>query len=205
MDPKDFLKLLLRTHNLKNISRSGWSLVGIQSHKTESVADHSWGTAIIALFLALFDKNAKSNLDISRILMMSIVHDLPESEISDIPSSGLLKKHKQFQKIKSSLEQRAFGQLLHDFSDERIGQVLMRVWKEYVSGETREAKIVRSADILDMLVRARSLENSGTPPKMVDSFFTDSYDILSDSATEFAMEIYRELLDGHQALMKDCD
>ncbi|MFO7836776.1 MAG: HD family hydrolase [Candidatus Thorarchaeota archaeon] len=201
MHSKEIMNLLLKLNNLKNLSRSGWSLAGIQNQTAESVADHSWGTAVIALLLALLENGTGSNLNISRILTMAIIHDSPESILSDIPSSTVLREHEQFQQVKLDLENRGFEILFSDLSEEKIQQKLAISWQEYTSGKTKEAKIVKSADILDMLIQARSFENSGTPPYLLDSFFTTSQDILRVLGSDFAMDIFDELLKDHETMM----
>jgi len=72
------LQLLLDGNQLKRIPRSGWLLRGVGPAETESVAEHTCGTALTALFLAeLIDEE----IDMARLLAMCLLHDLPESGV----------------------------------------------------------------------------------------------------------------------------
>ncbi|MBS3795238.1 MAG: HD family hydrolase [Candidatus Thorarchaeota archaeon] len=202
MKAKEITNLLLKCNTLKNIERSGWALEGITNIASESVAEHSWGTANIALVLALLEHNQGKSLDISKVLTMAIVHDLPESLISDIPSKAIVREEEDFLEAKQDLEKKAFEEIISSFSEKKIRRRLRKAWQEYVICQTQEAKIVRAADILDMIVQARSFENSGIPPPLLETFFTISQDVLSSLTLDSAMSIFDELLKGHKDLIR---
>lgn len=63
----------------------------------ESVADHSWGTALLVLMCA------PAGLDVSRALAMATVHDLAEARVGDIPwnPAGVGQQDKEAQDRKS--------------------------------------------------------------------------------------------------------
>lgn len=202
MKAKEIANLLLRCNILKNTERSGWALEGITTIASESVAEHSWGTTIIALVLGLLEDSQGKNCDISRILTMALIHDLPESLISDIPSKTIVKRDKEFLKAKKDLENSAFEEIISSFSKKRIRGRLREAWQEYVACKTHEAKIVRAADILDMIVQARSFENSGVPPTLLNTFFTESKDVLSSLTVDSVMSIFDELAKDHKDLIR---
>jgi len=62
---------------LKKNPRSGWLSIGIKN--PESIADHSWRTALIGFLLARME-----GADANRVVEMCILHDLPESRIGDL-------------------------------------------------------------------------------------------------------------------------
>jgi len=79
------LELLLDGNQLKRIPRSGWLLRGVGPAETESVAEHTCGTALTALFLTeLIDEE----IDMARLLAMCLLHDLPETQLMDLPPSA---------------------------------------------------------------------------------------------------------------------
>ena len=63
---------------LKRTPRSGWQFLG---SGTESVAEHSYRTAMIAFVLVRLDGDG---LDADRILRMALLHDLPEARTGDL-------------------------------------------------------------------------------------------------------------------------
>ena len=128
----DLSKLL----ELKDLPRAGWLRVGIEH--PESVAAHSWGMACLAAVLS------PDELDLKRVLLLCIAHDLPEIIAGDItPHDGIsaIEKKKR--------EHSAAKELLSDFP------VLMSAWKEYEENLTPEAHFVHQLDKLDMGLQAK--------------------------------------------------
>lgn len=78
---KDF-PLLLEALSLKNLPRTGWVLRGAPR---ESVAEHVYGTATIALLLARMEK--LSAKDEAALLRLALLHDLHEARIGDLVPS----------------------------------------------------------------------------------------------------------------------
>ena len=79
-DTARWLDLLLQANVLKTTPRTGWHLRWVPD--PENVAAHSWGTAMVALVLA---EMSDVELDRGRMLTMAMLHDLAETEVSDIP------------------------------------------------------------------------------------------------------------------------
>ena len=70
---------------LKQLPRTGWVRSNVEN--PESVAAHSWGMAILALRLAPKD------VDLTKVLSMCLVHDLPEVKVGDLtPHDGVSNK-----------------------------------------------------------------------------------------------------------------
>jgi len=63
---------------LKNIPRQGWK-DKLDMDDVESVADHSYSTAIMSMVLSDLE-----GLDTEKIIRMALLHDLAESVIGDI-------------------------------------------------------------------------------------------------------------------------
>ena len=123
-------KKLIDILGLKNIIRAGWIKVGIDS--PESVASHSWGMSALALELC------PQHLDLSKVLSLCIVHDVPEIIVGDLtPLDDCTNKAKD----EHSAMQKLAPQWLHLF-------------EEYEAGKTAEAKFVKQIDKLDMSLQA---------------------------------------------------
>jgi putative hydrolase of HD superfamily len=81
----ELLRVLVQTGRLKTLRRAGWLRIGLTDG--ESVADHSFGTALLALLLA-----TDLDVDRDRVIKLALVHDLAESdpEVGDItPYCGI--------------------------------------------------------------------------------------------------------------------
>ena len=123
-------KKLIDILGLKNIIRAGWVKVGIE--RPESVASHSWGMSALALELC------PKHLDLSKVLSLCIVHDVPEIIVGDLtPLDDCTNKAKD----EHSAMQKLAPQWLYLF-------------EEYEAGQTAEAKFVKQIDKLDMALQA---------------------------------------------------
>ena len=71
------VEFLFEVGMLKRTPRSGWQFLGTGS---ESVAEHVFRTAMIALVLARID----GTVDADRMLRLALVHDLPEARTGDL-------------------------------------------------------------------------------------------------------------------------
>ena len=128
-------KKLIDILGLKNIDRAGWLKVGIE--RPESVASHSWGMSALALELC------PQGLDLSKVLSLCIVHDVPEIIVGDLtPLDDCTNKAKD----EHSAMQKLAPQWLHLF-------------EEYEAGQTAEAKFVKQIDKLDMALQAMIYRN----------------------------------------------
>ena len=124
---RDELKEIL---GLKNVLRAGWVRAGIKS--PESVAAHSWGMSMLAL------KLTPKELDLTRVLSLCIVHDIPEVRVGD------LTPHDDTS-TKAEDELNAMTKM----APEWVG-----LFEEYEQGKTPEAKFVKQLDKLDMALQA---------------------------------------------------
>lgn len=147
MQIDQILTVLLHGNQLKRTARTGWVQRGVRN--AEDVATHSYGAAFVALVLAqLVDEP----LDIGRLLAMVILHDLPESMTTDIPTPAW-----QFLPagIKTNVERGAMQQIL---AGATFQEAWMGLWEELHANETPEARLVHDADKLDMYLQALMYE-----------------------------------------------
>ena len=68
MTPDTFLEILSRAARLKTTPRHCETAPG----RSESVADHSWRIALMALFM----QDEFPELDINKVIRMCLIHDL---------------------------------------------------------------------------------------------------------------------------------
>lgn len=77
---EDLVKFIHEVGSLKLTPRSGWLKIGIEF--PESVAEHSFRTAIIAFLIA---KKSGESLDVClRSAFLGLIHDLHESRTTDL-------------------------------------------------------------------------------------------------------------------------
>ena len=147
-----FLSLLNHANDLKHLPRTGWLLAGVAD--PESVAEHSFSTAVLALFLAESinrewdHEGLSAPLDVGRVLRLALLHDLAESILTDLPrrSATLLGDD-----VKHEAESRAMTELLSGLPG---GSGYIELWREYDAASTPEARVVKDADKLEMVHQA---------------------------------------------------
>ena len=138
------IEFLRKVGRLKTTKRKGWVLKGIED--AESVAEHSFRTAMLALVLS-----EKEGVDADKCVKMALIHDLAEAIAGDItPLDNLTKKQK------SEIEAKAMRQIL-----EGTDTGIMELWEEYDECKTPEARFVHDMDKIEMLLQAFEYEKSG--------------------------------------------
>lgn len=160
MDVDALVDLFLETASLKRVPRAGWFQRGVP--QVESVAEHSYGVAFMALALAdvvnaeLARKPGQSSLDLEKVLAMALLHDLAEVRLTDLPVSAV----KLFREsAKSRAEESAIADLLAPLPE--AGQ-WKRLWQEFEDQSSPEGQLVRDADKLEMMVQCLRYELAGS-------------------------------------------
>ncbi|MEM4137243.1 MAG: HD domain-containing protein [Candidatus Anstonellaceae archaeon] len=139
-------KFLNKLAILKNISRTGWDVIGAPQ---ESVAEHSYRTALIALILA---KNLKlSEKEILNVIVGSLLHDIEEIYIGDLHK--IAKKYITIKK--RELEKKLISEM---------PQELKEYYLEYINNEKLRL-IVKDADRLECALTAKNYKDSGYKTK----------------------------------------
>jgi putative hydrolase of HD superfamily len=164
MDP--VLASYYRLMRLKRLYRQGWLKRGIPRDICESVAEHSFGTAILALLLA----RGEGGLDLGKATLMALVHEMGESYAGDItPVDGVPAAEKR------RLESEAIGKALAGLPD---ADWLLGIWEEFEACESPEARFVRQLDRLEMGLEASLLNAEGFPG--MGEFFASARRSVSD-------------------------
>lgn len=193
MSVKGFLELL----KLKDVTRTGWELRGIQ--KPESVADHSWGTALL-----VGRYSGEAGVEAERALKMALVHDLVEVRVGDIPRRVDPRVEQVPEDEKRQREETAAREL----ASELRWPGMEELWREYDLGESEEARFVRDMNLLDMVLQAtlyaaegrwdgRSGAESFPTFTGLDEFFETSRPRI---VTGLGRRLYNEVEDMYEAL-----
>ena len=164
LDGKETLPLIevfYEFNHLKALYRQGWLRVGIPKEQCETVAEHSMGVALLALFLA--DAHFPA-LDAGKLVRMALLHDFGEIYAGDIVPGkmALADKHE--------LERRSVERVFLRLSR---GKEYLALWEEFEEGQTAEARFIKEIDRLEMGLQASVYEHE----RLADlSGFFDSTD-----------------------------
>lgn len=143
----DLLHFFLLAGRLKQTPRAGWPLRGVAD--PESVADHSFRLALLALVLA---PRADEPLDRERCVAMALVHDLAECLVGDItPFDGVPAEEKQ----------RREAEAMRHLAERAGDPHLLELWREYDAAATPEARFVKELDKLETVIQAAEYERAG--------------------------------------------
>lgn len=137
-------------NQLKQLYRQGWLRRGAPADRCESVAEHTFSMAVLAMVLA--DAYAPA-LDALKVLRMALLHDFGEIYAGDIiPSDGVDPADKHARERES----------IHQVFDKLpAGATYTALWQEYEAGASPEARFVKQIDRLDMALQAVLYEQAG--------------------------------------------
>jgi putative hydrolase of HD superfamily len=155
VNPDNLLDFLISAGKLKTIPRTGWVDSGVD--EPESVADHSYRTALTAMMLS-----DSMGLDTCKVMRMALLHDLAEAETGDITPMMKMSNHLE-------LENEAMKTILGGL-DEAQRVVYWEAWLEYQRNESPEAVLVHDADKIDMILQAYEYM-SKSPNTELDRFW----------------------------------
>ncbi len=137
MSPREYLDILHTAERLKDTPRHCTT----SQRRRESVAEHSWRVALMALLL----KDEFRELDIDRVTAMCIVHDLGECFTGDIPS---------FNKTDSDRteEDRQLDEWLSSLPEDAAVR-LSALFDEMNAQKTPESRLFKALDKLEALIQ----------------------------------------------------
>ena len=115
--------------HLKQLYRQGWLRKGIHRERCKSVAEHTFGTALLAWWLA---QAYFPDLDSVRVLRLALLHDLGEVYAGDlIPEEGVPPAEKHHRELESL--QKIFAKLPE-------GKLYLQLWLEFEEGSTSQRR-----------------------------------------------------------------
>lgn len=185
------LETLVELQRLKNLDRTGWTLRGM-SPRTESVAAHSFGVGVTAMMLA--DELATQGVEIDRerVLRMALLHDWAEVRIGDMPRTTN-------QYFGADQRKRAETAAFDDITERlpAIKTLYRELFLDYEQRSSLEARLVKAADVIDLLVQALALERSGA--RGLDEFWDVAREgdfQLPSPARDFVNDLLSALLEA---------
>jgi putative hydrolase of HD superfamily len=182
-------ELLERLNNLKRIPRTGWLMCNVPLKEVEDVAQHTFDVATITLLLVDEFELRGKKLDRERALSMALTHDWAEASVGDFPDIAL--KHIG-RRTKERMEYKALNELLRGLLQEKEYLTMLR---EFNEKSTLEAKLVRTADYLSMLVQALKYRERGNRSHQLDELWRAVKNDLKPYVAEFksVRELVKEL------------
>jgi putative hydrolase of HD superfamily len=191
----NMVPILVELQRLKRLDRTGWILRGLPNG-TESVAAHSFGVGVTAMLLAdeLMQQGVVVNVE--RVLRMALLHDWAEVRVGDMPRTGT----EYFgAEVRKKAETSAFREIVRSLG--QAEPLYTDLYEDYEQRGTLEARLVKMADIVDLLVEALALERAGA--RGLDEFWevTQTTDLQVDGIAHRIMtELFHSLLDARSEI-----
>lgn len=138
---RKILDFLAFSERLKSELRHSW----ISDGRRESVAEHSWQMALMAM---LIHRELEMPPDLLRTLQMILVHDLVEAAVGDVPffETSERKAMKRQREAEAILD-------IRNRLPEAIGSEIFELWHEFERRETPEARFAVALDHLEVQVQ----------------------------------------------------
>lgn len=130
-------------NHLKQLYRQGWLQRGMPPKRCESVAEHTFGMAVLCMFLV---DSYYPDLDRLKVLRMALLHDFGEIHAGDITPSDQVDAHTKY-----ALERESVQQVLSRLPE---GTTYLSLWQEYEDNASAEARFVKQIDRLEMALQA---------------------------------------------------
>ena len=150
------LSVLLELQRLKRLDRTGWVLRGLPPG-AESVAAHSYGVALSAMLLADECAARGVELDVGRVLRLALLHDLQETRTGDMPRTVA---DYYGAGVRRAAERAAFDDIVRGAGEPHAARY-SELHEDYEARASVEARLVKAADVIDLLAQALYFERAG--------------------------------------------
>jgi putative hydrolase of HD superfamily len=188
------LSTLIELQRLKRLDRTGWTLRGLPNG-TESVAAHSFGVGVTAMLLADRCAAAGVAIDVEKVLRIALLHDWAETRVGDMPRTATLYFGSE---VRKQAELAAFSDIVNPVDADSS---YANLYNDYERRESLEARLVKAADVLDLLIEVLALERVGA--RGLDEFWevADKPEFnLEGAAEQIVLELLRSILTARSEL-----
>lgn len=141
---KNLLQFYLLATELKDKIRSGWKVWNIDRQRVESVAEHIYGTCILAISI---DSQFKLDIDLYKVIIMLVLHEIEEIKIGDLtPFDKVTKQEKRI------IGKQAVGEILSTL-DKRLQYI--KLIEEFEDMKTNESIFAKMCDKLEADIQCK--------------------------------------------------
>ena len=150
MKEKNIIEYYVLCNKLKNVIRTGWLDWNVKSKRIESVAEHIYGTQMLAI--AVYSEY-KYDIDIKKVILMLALHELEEIKIGDLTPFQIEKNKKK------EIGKKAVEEIVKNLN---IKDDITKIIDEFDERNTKEALFAHHIDKLecDLQCKLYDEENS---------------------------------------------
>lgn len=136
MKPCDLIAFCAMIEKLKCNTRHSWTSSG----RRESVAEHSWRLAVLAMLCA----DEYPELDNDKLIRMCLIHDLGEALTGDVPSF--------YKTEQNEMTEREAWEIILGSLPEPYATEFRALYEEMEARETPEAKLYKALDNMEAVI-----------------------------------------------------
>ena len=140
---ENVLRYYVLCNKLKDIVRTGWKNWSVEKERLESIAEHIYGTQMLAIAMK---SEYQYDIDIEKVILMLAVHELEEIVIGDLTLFQITKKEKE-KKGHIAIEKVLDGLL----DKEKIKELII----EFDERKTKEALFAYQCDKLECDIQCK--------------------------------------------------
>lgn len=147
---KSVIEYYVICNSLKDVIRTGWKIWGVKRDRIESIAEHIYGTQMLAI--AMYSQFSYK-INLKKTLFMIAIHELEEIVIGDLTLWDISKEDKKIEGHKAVLS------ILNKFlaKDE-----LIKLIDELEERKTKVAKFVHQCDKLECDLQCKLYDEQNT-------------------------------------------
>lgn len=147
---KKILKVFLTLQWAKELPRQGFIALGFKRNEADSVAAHSWATAMLAYMLAREMAKNGQKVNVDKVVKIALFHDMAETIVGDVGTfvKGMAKG------AFAGIEEEGLKHLVADLPGK---EEIISLVNEYMDRKTLEARLVKVSDNLDALAQAKGV------------------------------------------------
>lgn len=190
---KKLLQFYLLATELKDKIRSGWKVWNIDRERVESIAEHIYGTCILAISI---DSQFKLDINLYKVIMMLVLHEIEEIQIGDLtPLDKVTKEEKRnlgkqaVEDILSTLDKKLqYIELIEEFENMKTNESIFAKMCDKLEADI-QCKLYCEENCVDINKKenAHVLEDS-----RIQKLLNNGEKTLADIFIEYDRPIYKE-------------
>lgn len=166
------IKYYVLCNKLKNVIRTGWMDWKVQRDRIESVAEHIFGTQMLAIAMK---SEFEYDIDIMKVICMLAIHELGETVIGDLTQFQIDKDEKE------KIEHEAVHKILSSLID---GEEIEKLFLEFDAHQTPEAMFAYQCDKLECDIQCKLYDQE----KCVDLSHQEGNNTTNDETVKKLLE-----------------
>jgi putative hydrolase of HD superfamily len=182
-DVQKIIDLYFVTNKLKNVLRQGWINWEVEDARVESIAEHIYGTLMLAVSIYA---NTNQDVDLYKVALMLALHEVEEIIIGDIAFFDTAKQKTKKEDGKQAVE-KVFKNCINK-------QEFLNIIAEFEECETKEAKFAKACDKFEADLQAYLYRNNFNYDKVNPNFYNDER--IKDFIARGKSEVHQMFIDN---------